>query len=1196
MRLRNLLPGLLVVLCILAGTSLLLAQGTDLGTIRGSVTDSQGAVVVGARVVITDVATGRSVERVSDAQGNYEVPNLKSGTYKVVVTMEGFNTAQIVDIALKVGATVRADAKLTPKSLTETVTVTSEAPAIQTDTPVISGTITSEVLTELPRDSRDIYQFLYLNPNITYNPDDGFKFIGTLSYGANFTVDSQRATGAGFGQAIGGQPSLETIGEVDVLSNSFSAEYAGIANIRVTTKRGSSQYHGSLFYDNKNSALMAWHINDKINQADNPGYRPPRSNFTETGGSFGGPVPKLKNNTFFMFAFERRWDARPIYYRATNLPAAPIQAGDFSLINDSSKPLVPAGVTLTADEVANYTVGGKGARLIKIPPRLLNPYTTALVSMYFPKTTSNPAQINPTNGRDRAFAYNTAGLVSRPLYTARLDHDFSDRDKVYGVAVVSTQDGSFSKNTNPYPSFGTSIQDRQNETVSLSWNHMFTPTLLNEARGGLNYQDFARRGNIKSKDFLKSIGFDDAALAAYTARAGALAPEMWGTTRLDVGGYAAFGNWGRGADRSREDKMWSVGDTLTWVKGKHSIRTGADIVHNFVLDGFSAQRGNPRGRVVYGANLSGWAAFLMGRPPTSASVNRSLRNPMMVHNFENGFFLQDDWKISKRLTLNLGLRYELITPFIEENGEMVNFDPNYPGANGQKGRFVVPSEASLSKIDQRMVTWGGGAVTAKQMGLSEGLLHADTNNLAPRIGAAYRIGEKGVVRAGYGIYFPTSAAQGVRDALTSSPFNQGITFRNTSAAPLGAWPYPFTGGVQGSLGSAPSANAIPFDLQQPRLQQFNLTFERELMAKTSLRVSYLGTRMNGTISGRDLNMLRPSDQPFGVTNPDDGSICDPYEFNCDLSDADQARLPFPYLGSYLASYGNTGHLRSNSLQIVAERRFSGGLMFNASYTLLDQQNDVVDADSSLGDPTYNPFDPKADFGPDSFVSRHRFIMYGVYELPFGQGRRFGNSMNKVLNGIFGGWQTSTNFFIKSATRFTPYWYCDNCFPAAPGNIFSEMIDAHGGFETSFRPIITGNPNRKSGDTIWDASAFGPPPVGADFFSNPAVAKRNVLMGPGVWDANLAIQKSFQIRERMKLTFRGVFNNVFNHPTFAPDSVWDTDMANIGNFSIGVDPNTGKVLPITDYYLNPNFGRLYQTFSHEGIADRREVRLSLRLTF
>src|SRR6266567_1865677 len=306
-------------LVILASSSSLFGQGTTFGTIRGTVTDSTGAVVPNAKVVITDLTTNLTRELMTNSEGNYEAADLKFGKYKVTVSLAGFNNTEIVDIDLSGGEARRVDAKLSPKTSAEAVTVTGEAPVIQTESQTISNTIGSQAIIELPRDSRDLYDFLYLTPNITYNPDDGFKFIGLQSYGANFTLDGQRATGAGFGQPVGGQPSLEVVGEISVLSNSFDAEYAGISNIRVSTKRGGVGYHGSLFYDNRNSALGAWSINDKLALASfqptfaSPTFYHPHTNFTETGGSFGGPIPIGKSHkTFFVGAYERRWSAAPI--------------------------------------------------------------------------------------------------------------------------------------------------------------------------------------------------------------------------------------------------------------------------------------------------------------------------------------------------------------------------------------------------------------------------------------------------------------------------------------------------------------------------------------------------------------------------------------------------------------------------------------------------------------------------------------------------------------------------------------------------------------------------------------------------------------------------------------------------------------------------------------------------------------------
>jgi hypothetical protein len=362
------------------------------------------------------------------------------------------------------------------------------------------------------------------------------------------------------------------------------------------------------------------------------------------------------------------------------------------------------------------------------------------------------------------------------------------------------------------------------------------------------------------------------------------------------------------------------------------------------------------------------------------------------------------------------------------------------------------------------------------------------------------------------------------------------------------------------------------------------------------------------IGGFDLNELPPSTTPFGI-HDEDGNFCrnpdDPADLgNCVESPADEARRPFPDgLGDFLASYGNLGRSRSNALQIEVNRRFVRGLTFNASYTLLDQKSSGIDVgNSSLGGALYNQFNPSTDLSTDSFVSRHRFVSYGAYDLPFGRGRAFGNSLSGWEDAVAGGWQVTWNMFAKSGTGFTPFWTCNNCGPVYPGNIASGFIDAVGDFNgPSFRPTVIGNPTGGiSGDQVLNPAAFGPPPTGADLFENPAVAKRNSLTGPGTWGVNMGFHKYFRVTESMKLEVGADFNNVFNHPLFSPiGSTGDTSaaaglFANLGDFDIALN-SAGQPI-IANVNHNPDFGRKTVSFSQEGIDNRRSVRIRLRLTF
>jgi hypothetical protein len=1228
MRSNGVLSAILLAACLVFVPVAALAQGTNLGTIRGTVTDPSDAVISNASVQVTDLATNSSRDLKTNGEGYYEAAGLKYGNYRVTITAQGFKTT-VITAVLTGSDVVRADARLEVGEATTTVDVTAEAGIIQTETPTISGNLTTQQLTELPRDSRDIYSFLYLNPNITSgNEDTAFKFIGAQSYGASFSLDGQRSNGGIFGEPTTSQPSLEAIGELTVLSNNFSAEYAGIANIRIETKRGTSQYHGSLFYNNKNSALAAWSIGDKIDLANftpnpaAPDFPKPYFNLNETGGSIGGPVPGSKH-TFFLGSYERRWNLTPIRFSSSSgLPGQRLLNGDFSQISNARKPAVPANILplLTAQELANNTVlVGSTRRFINIPQRLINPTVAKLLDVYYPKSSLDA----PTDsfGRLVNFAQNLTQRETRDLVTARVDQDFSPNDKFYAVYNFQNRPRTAGAVAGAaFPAFGLRDNEQTNHTLSLSYTRVFRPTLVNELRGGFNRQNVFSHAPITLRQFFSSIGFGDADISAVGSVIGSVPLDTFGQPELRIQNFTRFTNGGRSVDRRLNQDLMTFGDTVTWSKGQHTFKGGFDSVRNRAVDDFTANRGNPRGRIDYtGTNLDPFGRFLLGQPANSAFYVSQLRPGLDASNWEHGLFVQDDWRIHPRVTLNLGLRYELLTPFNEANNLLVNFDPTFVGTNGRRGRFVVPDASVIPLIDPAMVSYG--VVTAEEAGISRGLVNADRNNFAPRVGLAWRLTEGTVIRGGYGIFFPTAAAQGIRDALASVPFNQSRRSRTVGTTSLGGWPggltpagqTPFSGGRLDAASTVPSVNLIPFDLQQPRIEQYNVTVEHELGWKTGLRVSYLGSRLHGLIGGSDLNLLPPSNTPFGTRN-DAGDPCSPNDGDCVISDADRARLPFPELGTFLLSYDNIGTGRSHALQVEANRRFSNGFTFNVSYTLLDQKGSGLDTgNSSLGGTVYNQFNPGNDFSRDAFVSRHRFIAYGLVDLPFGKGRAFGGGAAPWVDQTLGGWQLSWNMFAKSGTGFTPFYFCGNCDPVFPGNVASDSIDALGGFatSTSFRPILASGTSPYGGaGTIFNVAAFAPPSMGAGLLDDPSLVRRNALTGPGTWGASLGLRKSFRIREGMKLEVGADLNNAFNHPLHSPTNVDDAiNFSNIGTIFLGVD-GAGRLQPIrniscesdaaqdggTCVEFNPDFGRIRKSYADEGIDDRRTIRLRLRLTF
>ena len=1218
---------ILVIFAVLACSSVFVhGQGTDLGTIRGTVTDSSGAVVASASVTALDIATGAARETKTNSHGEFQIFGLRPGTYKVTITNPGMATAEITGLVLNGSDVVSANAVLKVATATEQVIVTSEAPTIDSSDQTIADTISHREIVDLPRDSRDVYSFLYLNPNITQGVSDGeFKFLGFQSYGANFTIDGQRSTNTIFGSPTSSQPSLEAIGELNVLSNDFSAEYAGIANVRLTTKRGENAFHGSIFYDNKNSALAAWQIQDKQAKADflptqfASKFPTPYFNYNDIAGALGGPIPGLKRTWFFM-AYERDYVRLPVSFTSSRLPHPSLWVGDYSALDPTALPDVPASVTLTPAEIAQDTYLGQGKQFVTIPSRLLNSNTQQLIDKYFPKISTGVDIVPSTGGITDLFQTLVPGGTTRDLGTLRLDHDLTDRDHIYGVYNVQSDVGGTTPVNAPYTGLGITQNDIRDNTISASYVRTIRNNLINEARAGFNREHRVTHSNTTLEGFLTSIGFDSSAIDAYAAVVGQSQLSTHGHPFIDFGGRFTFGRHNdRNTNRELSQYLTTFGDTLTWVIGNHNLKMGGDIVKNVGLDGFVTGRGDPRGGMAYGtptacqaspclgASTDRFADFILGLAPTTVTFINSPRPNMDVHNWEQGYFFQDDWKFSSRLTLNLGLRYEVVTPYVDKKDIMLNFDPVADGV----GRFMVASDKTLQYLDPRFAQTAP-VVTASQsgLGIGRGLVRTDRNNLAPRIGAAMRIGDKSVLRGGYGLYYPTAAAQGIRDPLATNAFNQALTKASdpTTSTFIQPWPTPLTGGVTSALTGAPSVNAVPVGLHQPLVQQYNGTFERELGLKTSVRLSYIGITSSGLIGGTDLNELRPSDVGWGLTLADpntgigDGMTpCDPDSGNCGPTQAELNRTPYPLQGDFLVSYGNFGHSQSNAFQTQVERR-GGGFTFNASYTYLDQKSTGVDqGNSSLGGVPYNIFSPDSDYGEDSWVSKHRFVLYGLYDLPVGRGRKFGTSFSHWTDAAIGGWQTSFQMFAKSGTGFTPFWVCDNCFNSVrfvgPGNIATSSIDAVGDFGGAYRPVVTGDPNHHVADQLFDPNAFGPPPLGADVFDNPTVAKRNLLRGPGGWGVNLGVHKNFKIGERVVTSFGADFDNVFNHPIRMPDADFGGSFdlfANVGN--IAVIPTSPTTLSYEYVAPNSDFGKANRTFSQEGIDSRRTVRLRLRITF
>src|SRR6185437_4901689 len=761
------------------GAPTLFAQGTDLGTIQGIVTDSSGAVVNNAKVEVLNTDTNLSLSFTTGSNGSFSAAAIQPGHYKVTVTAPGFASAVVDKIVLQGTMTMNLRPVLRVLTANTTVRVTSAANLIDTQNPTISQTLNTTDVNQIPRDSRDIYQFLYINPNIQASDEPGdFKFMGAQSYGAIFSVDGQRSNGGIFGAQTQSQPSLLSVGSLQVLSSGYSAQYAGVANIRVSTQSGTDRYHGTAYYDNVNSSLSAWALSDKLDQetfsptAFAPVFVRSKTNNTDMAFSFGGPVPKVKQTWMFL-AYEEQWNTSPTT-ESGNVAHPSLLAGDFSLMTDASKPQVPSNIVLTPSEIANDTVGGLGQQFITIPQRLINPVTTKLIDAYFPKIGTS-APINASTGTVSGYQTTVPSRSGQRMGDLRIDHVVNNSNRFYGVYHASSQNISSNPVAAPFTGLGLLQTTRLNNMVSLSYTHVFSPHMVNEARGGFNLQHLYTHANTTLQSFLQTAGFSAADIDAYASVVGKDQLPVYGNTLINFGsGYSRFGNGGRSANRPLNQNLITFGDTLTWTLGRHTLTMGGDFIRNQAVDGFASTRSNPLGTLTYkGKGAQGIANFVLGEAPFSATSVYNPRPPLNVYNWENGVYVQDDFKVNSKLTLDLGLRYDIVTPFVEENDLLVNFDPNYTNPNsGNHGRFVIPSNKALPYLSPGLKAYG--VVTASQAGLGtgRGLVRLDKNDWGPRVGFAYNLNDRSVVRGGWGMFYPTSAAQADRDAIGTNSFNQ----------------------------------------------------------------------------------------------------------------------------------------------------------------------------------------------------------------------------------------------------------------------------------------------------------------------------------------------------------------------------------------------------------------------------------------
>jgi hypothetical protein len=1110
-----------------------------LGTIRGTVTDPQGGGVSDAAVLVVDESTGVPRAVGTDSQGRFEASNLRPGTYRIEVTTPNFKKYERTGIVLRAAGTAHVDVKLELGSRTESVTVTAEAlNNITTDSPAIARGLDAQQLHDLPRGSRDIQSFLLLNPNVLGGSDD-IQFLGGRTYGVSYIQDGQASTNAIFGTVGNSAPGLDAIAEVQVLSNSYSAEYGGLAGVLVTTKRGANDYRGTAFYDFNANELNALTYNQKLGLSDDAlaALRDDPNSDTHQhrwGASIGGPLKSGK--TFFYANYEGSNDKAIFGGGIATVPTAAMRNGDFR--GTAINPRDP----LTGQPFPNQV----------IPADRISPQARAIMDFFYPLPNRSP--LASGYGRFQQFVPITRNRNRADL---RFDHEASARDSIFlrgsyqhfDPNAVSFEAGGNA--TGPLTNVG--ILDRKLDTASGvgGWTKIFSGTVVNEFRVGYNYDKTTRQSTFLSADVARQLGLEVPPSQAPGRHGFPSFQFTAGPTPRPTN----INDAGRAADRTIIQNSFSIADNLSWIMGGHSLKAGGLFNRNLARDGFGTGI-NHSGRYRFRGTFTGVAFtdFLLGMPFDSLDQVAN-RGPMDGHSDDFAAYIQDDWKASRDLTLYLGLRYEIVGVWHEKNKQLANFIIQPDGGywvvpNAQIAALLPPAVIALNRIK-----------LADQLGLSDGLIKTDKNNFSPRLGFAYRLGgsDRNVLRGGFGIFHPTVAVQGLRDLMATNEFRYTNTRRGISSLAHGY----STGQLFTDPGDYGSEGVDP-NIKSPDIYQYNLTFERALPGNVGLRLSYIGSTMRGLLVNRFENDLPASTTPFDPENPDD-----------------LRRLPlYPIVNTFTNLTYNLGSGQLHVGQIELQRHWRNGLALNVAYTLAHSDSNAPDSgNSSLGVIQFNSFDIEMDRGPDPNVVKHRVVANATWDVPVGRNRRHGANMPGWANALFGGWTVSTIFQARSGNNLTPFF--TGFYTTSPWNTGRALEGQGNCFCESWRPNQIGDPNSGgSREQFFNPAAYALPAPGT--YGN---AKKGSLRGPGTWVVNFAFYKDIVARQKLRLQLSALLDNAFNHPQFFVPYGGD-DFVNLTEFlNDGVIDNGATAVLGSGAIRNV-----------EGFSPGRVFRVGIRATF
>lgn len=1159
----------LIVFVTLACAHVARAQ-KDAGTIVGEVKDSSGATVPGATVTAIETDRGGKLSTASDEQGNYVFSALRIGRYKITVAKQGFKTVESGPYALNVQDRLSVNLTLIPGAVTETVEVNAQGVQLQTESSDLGQVVDAKRIVTLPLNGRNYAQLAQLGagvapsePGSRVSSSFGFSANGARALQNNFLLDGVD-NNANLGDVLNEsayviQPSVDAIEEFKVQTNSYSAEFGrgNGAILNAVIKSGTNKFHGDVYDFFRNDGLDAANSTLKAQGFGREAYKQ-----NQFGVTFGGPI--RHDRTFFFVDYEGLRVHQGVILNGT-IPTQNMIGGDFSSFLTST-PAMAADVNgnstgqTALDCNGNPTFVGElfNARLTQASTRNANgfcgvPITGASgqLNVFGGNTAIDPlaaklAALYPSpNASTNGFNYLAVPLeqTTRNNFDVRVDHKFTDADQSFYRFSYEDQ-----PRTIPAPfgnaldggSFFSGDEENSYRSLAISETHLFNPTSLNEFRFGYNRINSRRLQENANTDVSGQLGFPG---VPFSPGNGGLP-----TITFSDGSSIPIGSSGFLPSVEKQNSFVFT-DNLNKVVGAHALKFGGEVrLEQFTIFQPSQSRGamnfgteftsNP-GAIASDGVGNAFATFLLGIPDGGSIVN--------LHDIDYrrqiyAVYAQDDWKVSKRLTLNLGLRYEIFSTVKEHHNLQGTFD-------FASGTLIVPKGTNVA-----LTPTLAGIIPISATG-SPGLISPDLNNFAPRVGLAYKITDKLVLRAGYGIFYGgqengpfSNPSPGFNPPFFvtqsfNTPCTQGIANPAVLDCSIPGLNQLAQGFPANSLmdPNTPILYSLSPKLRTPYNQQWHLGFQYELAANTVLDISYGGSR------GLKLYTFYNGNQAVPATDPQFATLCNDPTQNppvTPLSCPTAPRRPFPAVDSSIATFRSDGISNYNSLQVRLERQFSHGLQFEASYTYAHALDDASSA--SLGSANQGDFrlqtDPRAEYGNADFDVRHRFVLSSIYELPFGKGKWIGTNASGWKNQAIGGWQVAT-----IVTASTGNWY-------TPTDISANVSTSDCGGTVAIsciRPNLVGNVNGTPcvAGTLFNTCALVSDTVVGTFGN----AGRNIIRGPGFQNWDISIFKMFPIREEMHVEFRAEFFNAFNHanPEFTnPETIVENTSTELGSSTYG----------------------------------------------